>query len=164
MGKGGLRGLLLREYRQQGRQGTELPGPCNKGSQGGVQRQCQRELQRVPEPPLHPQLSRVQPRHCCPPSFWVSVSSQDQSAMSWRSGLGHIRVNSAHRAQSPTGVRCASIPSQALWTCKGRPSYFRISPGGMKPQGHVEPQAVAGKQWFQEPVSCSFKSCSVTQY
>ena len=93
-----------------------------------------------------------------------SVSSQDQSAMSWGSGLGHIRVNSAHRAQSPTGVRCASIPSQAPWTCKGRPSYFRISPGGMKPQGQVETQAVAGKQWFQEPVSCSFKSCSVTQY
>lgn len=47
---------------------------------------------------------------------------------------------------------------------KGRAPYFRISPGGMKPQGQSANQAVAGKQWFQEPVSYSFKSCPVTLY
>lgn len=60
----------------------------------------------VPTAVAHPALSLLSTKF-----LGESVSSQDRSATSWESGLGHIRVNCAHRAQSPTGVRCASIPS-----------------------------------------------------
>lgn len=43
-GREGLVGSCLRNT-GGGKQGLELPGPFNKGSQGGDQRQCQKELQ-----------------------------------------------------------------------------------------------------------------------
>lgn len=145
-GEGRSGGLLPWESRGQGQQGTELPGPCNKGSQGGVQRQCQRGLQRVPEPPLCPWLSQGQPHLCCPASFWVSLSDHRTGAP--RGGNRDWVTPCEQCPPGPEPYRCSLCvhPFLSPVGMQGETPYFRISPGGMKPQGQSESQAIAGKQ------------------
>lgn len=64
-GRGVWVGSCLRNKGEEGSMALELPGPSNKRSQEGDQRQCQRELHRVLELSLCPVVT-FQPWWCFP--------------------------------------------------------------------------------------------------